>query len=248
MIMRKRRKSIKYILIVLLLLALAALLLFKFIFVVRNAEVTGIQSYTSDSVVRNAQIDFGGSVFRINEREIAHNINATGKIAYDSMEIRYPDTLVLHVHERRATAMAAYAGLVLILDENGTVIKTEAQAPDSDLIYISQFDISAYGIGESVTANVQQTEAYCAVAQAVLANNAQAYVSELDLSDTNNIVIITRTGIKVKLGDASNMDSKIAWMKSAVSDLEARGSNSGTLDVASGTKADFMPYTAADNE
>lgn len=248
MIMRRKRKGLKIILIILLLLALSAALLYKFLFVIRNAEVIGAQSYTPDSIVRSAQIDFGKSIFRIDENEIAHNINAAGRIAYDAAEIRYPDTLILYVHERQAAAMAAHAGLVLILDENGVVINTEAQIPNSDLMYISNFDISAYGIGETVNANPQQLEAYCAVAQAVQANNARAYVSELDLSDTNNIVIITRTGIRVQLGNASNMDSKIAWMKSAVSDLEARGSNSGTLDVASGTKADFMPYDAAGNE
>ena len=51
--------------------------------------------------------------------------------------------------------------------------------------------------------------------------------------------IITRRGIEVRLGNSENMPDKIAWMKSAVADLENRGQNGGVLDVSSGTKADY---------
>ena len=59
------------------------------------------------------------------------------------------------------------------------------------------------------------------------------------MSDVDNLRLITRTGIQVDLGDAENMDNKIAWMKGAVSDLERRGEGGGTLDVRSGSKADY---------
>ena len=59
------------------------------------------------------------------------------------------------------------------------------------------------------------------------------------MSDVENLRIITRTGIRVELGDAENMGNKIAWMKGAVADLERRGESGGTLDVRSGSKADY---------
>ena len=42
-----------------------------------------------------------------------------------------------------------------------------------------------------------------------------------------------------------NMQDKIAWMKGAVADLERRGEAGGTLDVRSGTKADYRAPVAA---
>jgi len=45
----------------------------------------------------------------------------------------------------------------------------------------------------------------------------------------------------VLLGDAENMERKVAWMLGALRDLEARGETLGRLDVASGSKADFLP-------
>ena len=52
---------------------------------------------------------------------------------------------------------------------------------------------------------------------------------------------VTRSGVVVKLGDMGNMDEKIRWLRSAVSDLETRGETRGTLDVSSGTRADYRP-------
>ena len=55
------------------------------------------------------------------------------------------------------------------------------------------------------------------------------------------ITAIARSGVIVKLGDTDNMDEKIRWLRSAVSDLETRGETRGTLDVSSGTRADYRP-------
>ena len=69
----------------------------------------------------------------------------------------------------------------------------------------------------------------------------RAYVSEISVADIADLRIVTRTGLNVALGDAGNIPSKIAWMASAVADLESRGEAAGQLDVASGTRADFLP-------
>jgi hypothetical protein len=53
------------------------------------------------------------------------------------------------------------------------------------------------------------------------------------------MLLITRTGITVDLGNRDKMVDKIAWMKSAVADLEQRGEAGGVLDVRSGSKADY---------
>ena len=80
-----------------------------------------------------------------------------------------------------------------------------------------------------------------AAVDAIRNQGAAIYVSELNVDDPLNLWITTRTGIRVELGDAQNMDGKILWLRSAVADLENRGEVKGTLDVSSGTKADFQP-------
>jgi len=66
-------------------------------------------------------------------------------------------------------------------------------------------------------------------------------VSELNVQDANSIYIYSRTGMRVELGDASNMERKVIWMAGALQDLESRGEITGRLDVSSGDKADYSP-------
>ena len=80
-----------------------------------------------------------------------------------------------------------------------------------------------------------------ATVEALKAHGAMAYASEINVEDVDDLRIITRTGITVLLGSADNMGDKIAWMAGALADLEARGEVHGSLDVSSGTKADFKP-------
>lgn len=243
--MKKRRGScLPAVLLALVLLAAVTFVLLRFVFVVRKVEVSGSVNISSEEVIRKAHIAFGESIFNIDEVEICRAINATGDICCEGVERDYPNTLILRVRQRKAAAMAFHGGKLVILDESGCAMQSLENAPDSDLVFASDFDVTSYTIGEVVSADERQLKDFCAVVQAVRRQGAAAYVSELKLTNENDLRIITRRGIEVKLGNGDNMDSKIAWLKSAAADLENRGQSGGILDVSSGTKAD---YRASEN-
>lgn len=190
-------------------------------------------------MVRAASIGFGQSMFRVNTQNISKGINALGGLCCEDVRLQYPDTIRISVRTRNRTAMALHLGKIHVLDENGYVVESLAQVPDEDLLYVSGMRVQGANVGEAIRADSAQLSAYCAVMQALRAHSAQIYVSELRLDDPDNLSMITRTGVNVRLGKAENLSDKIAWMKSAVADLEQRGEYGGTLDVSSGTKADY---------
>ena len=238
---RKRRQSKGWVVIMLLvLLALVAAVLFRYVFVVRYVEISGSHpSAPDETVTRAARIGFGTSIFRLNEEEMRAGVNALGAIRLDGVDVRYPNTVLLSVSERKPVAMLLHMAEIRLLDEGCCLVDSVENVPDTDLIYVNGMAVSAYTKGSPLVAREGQVEAYCAVMQAIGANGANAYVSEIELNDPDEIRLITRTGITVELGDMQNMQNKIAWMKSAVTDLEQRSEGGGTLDVRSGNKADY---------
>lgn len=237
---RRRRRNIKPLLIILLLLAVLIFVLTKFVFVVRSVDVLGNTGPVSqESVVRAASIKFGRSIFRVDEDEIMRNITGMGTIYPESVQLNYPDTVQIRVMPRNRVAMLLHMGKVRVLDEHGCVVESLDTVPDMDLVYLSSMSVQGCEAGKQIRADAGQLEAYCAVAAALLHHNAGSYVSELDLSDVEKLTLITRSGITVELGDTGRMNDKIAWMKSAVADLQSRGETGGTLDVSSATKADY---------
>ena len=242
--MRRRRRNRKWIFpVALLALVLICGLALRFVFVVRSVEVTGNTGVVSDeAVIRAARIGFGTSILKVDAREIEESINSTGKVKFEGMSIRYPDTVCIQVQNRNREAMMLHLGQIRILDGECCVIESLKDVPNMDMLYVSGIRVMRCEQGQQIQAGDGQVEAYCAVIDALNRNQADMYVSELKLEDPLDMTIITRTGITVSLGDTQKINNKIAWMKSAVADLEQRGERGGNLDVSSGTKADYsMP-------
>lgn len=224
------------------LLGASAVLILRFMFVVRNVEVRGdTGEISAENVVRVASVGFGESIFRVDCTEIESRINATGILYLSDVQIHYPDTVELMVEKRSRVTMLLYSGKNHVLDGEGFVVESVDQVPNEDLIYVSGMQLQGYATGELIRAGENQLKAYQAVVPAICRQSAGMYVSELKLDDAENIRIVTRGGITVQLGDSSSMENKIAWMKSAVADLERRGESGGTLDVSSGARADYRP-------
>ncbi len=235
-----RRSAGKWVaLAVLLVLVIACIVLLKYVFVVRNVVVQGETDTSDQEIMRIASIGFGTSIFELDSREIEENINGTGTLCMEEVVIHYPDTVELYVRTRSKDAMLLHMGKIQILDESGVVVESLSEVPASDLVYVSGLHVVDCRIGEQLRANSGQMEAYCAVMRALSAHGAKMYASEIHLSDPEEIRLITRNGITVLLGNRENMLDKVAWMKSAVSDLENRGEGGGTLDVRSANKADY---------
>ena len=236
---RRRGKRIWIGILALLVLALLAVWLLRSVFVVRSVEVTGNARVSDEEIVRAARVRFGASMLLVDEAELQRRLNATGAVCLERVEKRYPSTLVLGVRERNRAAMLLHMSKICVLDAEGCLMESLNDVPDTDLVYVSGMRVLNLEMGAPLRAAEGQAQAYCAVMRALQNQGANIYVSELDVSDVDNLRLITRTGIQVDLGDAENMDNKIAWMKGAVSDLERRGEGGGTLDVRSGSKADY---------
>lgn len=237
----RRSHSGRRALLLLAALALACVLLFKCVFVVRHVEANGSSNVSQEAIVRAARIRPGASIFGVDEAAVRRGVDTLGTVALEKLTLRYPDTVRLTVRERERAAMTLFMGRIRILDGDGFVVEATDEAPNMDLIYVAGLQINSAEPGSVIGAGEAQLAAYRAIISAIRQNGAAGYVSQVNLDDTAALTLFTRRGITVQLGDAQSMDDKIAWMKSAVADLEQRGESGGTLDVSSASKADYRP-------
>lgn len=215
------------------------LILVNRVFLVRSVRVEGEVSAGADEIARAAGVPFGEKMRDIDAERIRLALGTSGVYELVGLEKDYPFTLVLSVRERSRDAMVLHAGVILTLEKDGSVVETTTEVPDNGAIYVTGLDISGYQPGQTVAASAGRLQAMQTVIEALDAQDARAYVSELNVGNTYALYLYSRTGIRVSLGDAQNMDRKIIWMVGALRDLEARGEAGGSLDVSSGDKADY---------
>lgn len=238
--MKKRRKKKQrggWVLIVLLLLIL--FVLYRFVFVIRNVEVVGTTHLSVTDIVRAAELDYGNSIFLCNENNVRKGIDSLGEVSLVSLTRRYPSTIVIEVRDRTPVVVAVFQNKVVILDESAYVIGVGNDIPVG-CFYVDGLHITSVRPGTRLSADAAQLDAMKTVVSAIRSANASAYVTEVKLDDLQNIEIKTGNNITVQFGSSEEADRKAAWMRAAIADLVQRGQRGGTLDVSSGTKADFI--------
>ena len=223
------------------------LLLANVVFVVREVRVEGAGEVPEADVRRLSGIRLGARMSAVNVEAIRQDVESDGRVAFVSLDRSYPSRLVLTVRPRTLDALILQGGKLLVLDSDAYVVRIADQLPDSRIPYVSGIRATYYALGRQLDLSDGRCLAMKAVLEALKAQAATGYVSELNVSNTEDLRAITRTGMTVLLGNSDDMARKIAWMSGALADLEARGETDGLLDVSSGTKADYRPAERRDD-
>lgn len=237
-----RRRRALVVAALLLVLGLAVYLtLDRSVFVARDVQVEGNSTIPADDIIRAADLPLGSPMREVSEEKARAALKSSGTVELVSLEKHYPSLVVLNVRERRCDAVVSYAGVILTMERDGTVISQPSAMPETDAVYVTGLNVTGWQPGEVVSAPASQLEALVTTLDALYDNAATGYVSELNVSNPHALYLYSRTGMRVDLGDSADMDDKVLWMVSVLPDLEARGETSGRLDVSSGDKADHSP-------
>ncbi len=219
---------------------LALLLLANVVFVVREVKVVGAGEVPEADVRHLSGIALGSHIGSVNAEKVRQAVESDGRVAFVGLRKRLPHTVVLEVRPRTMDAVILLGGKILTLDSDGYVAAVD-EMPETGAVYVTGLKASYYTLGRQLDTADGRVAAMKAVLEALKAHGATGYAAELNVSDTADLRLITRTGMTVRLGNAASMDDKIAWMAGALADLEARGETTGQLDVSSATKADYAP-------
>lgn len=236
-----KRKIGLTMIVALAILGIILVVIWLKLFVVRSVVIEGNVQASHEEIVRAAHVEFGGHISKVNDDQIRSNLESSGKYALDGVSVKYPNTVILTVRERTRDAVVINGGQYLVLDSDGYVVESLSAMPENSGIYVYGLNATSYRIGGRITAPEDRLANMKIVLDAARQQWAAEFISDVDIGSSEDIKATTRTGIIVELGSVENMDDKMLWLRSAVSDLEARGETRGTLDISSGDKADFKP-------
>lgn len=225
------------------LLALAVGVLLKSqVFVIRNIEVDHVETVAPNDVIRKAGLSLGGSVFAADETKIRQNFEREGLVAFDRLERRLPDTIRLIVHERERRAVVNYLGVALVIDDQGYVMEQLGEMPGYGLTVVTGVRATNYQVGQRLASDVPlQVESMLKVLSAIQAQSLSERISELNVADLDNMYMMEKGGMMVKIGDETRMEDKLVWMRSVLDQqLYPQGKNTGILDVSSGSSAVYV--------
>lgn len=225
--------------------AAAYFLITNYLFVVRSVGVQMAETgrFTPQQVVLQSGLQLGTRMDRIDEAAIAQQLDSTGWLKLDDVQLEYPNRVQLVVSERKPAALVSHVSTMLVTDADGVLIEQVASEPNyPDCVYVTDVDVKRAQPGQVLQSGTRgKIEAMVALLQGFEEVPCQELISWATLENPQNIRMYSTNHVWVEMGEGENMADKLRWTEAALTDLIARDEKLGTLNVSSGRHADYAP-------
>ena len=207
------------------------------VFVLHRVTVEGNSLYTPEEIIQKSGLTDGADIFDVAEDRVRRAL-AANDITLVSMTVNYPDHVLLVVEEQHAVAAVNCAGVILVLDSQGRIMDRLTSVPEGKYVQISGMDVSLNAQGTNIESGKRwQLDDMSKVLGGLIDRNMLASVAELNVADRYNLYLVSRSGIKIVLGDDEMLSDKLMWAESVLAQLTQEGVHRGILDVSTGKNA-----------
>ncbi|NLI21150.1 MAG: FtsQ-type POTRA domain-containing protein [Clostridiales bacterium] len=243
---RRRSRAITSRLIFVLAVAVAGIILLQgTVFRLRTVYVIGNVQKTAQQVAAASGLVKGLNIFSISEEEVRRNLSSDHTIIFLGLQKDYPSTIYLYISERQAVAITQWLGMQYTLDAEGIVMsENNSMVLPTDLPCVTGLQVTNVHVGQKLNVRNQvQMQAYYDIMSELALQYYSDQIREMNLSDPENLYLLTATGISVRLGTHEHMRAKIGALRTDIAYLQQLGKTSGVLDVSIPEDAKYRPET-----
>lgn len=232
----RRRGRGRFLALVILLCA-ASLLIKSRVFTLKEIVIEGNERFSDAEIAAISGLVLGEDTLKIEKTRISGNFSRSNYVELDSVEILYPDRVLLRVRERCPCATVSCAGVILVIDDEGVILERRATMPEEALLTVSM-DVSLGAQGRVIeAAKASQREDMTRILEALETQNMTELISEVNVRDGFNLYLVSRTGVQIILGDSNDLSEKLVWARRVLEKLTEQGVMSGVMDVSTGKNA-----------
>ena len=152
------------------------------------------------------------------------------------------------MQERTPAAYISYCGILYIMDSRGMVLYSSDDADNPpDLLRLEGLNIRSCGVGRKIALlNDTQLNIYMEVMRELKALKMTDTVSELYVSDVDNIYLGTADGFSVRMGSSSRIHAKLRALLLTHDALIYLEKGAGTIDVSTPEYPTYIPETTTE--
>ena len=245
---KKKAGVSKYLIIGSLVTIAVLLVLHLIVFRVREIRVTGNRLVSAQDVIRFSGIRYGSGMLDLNEEQTEQRFTASalsaaaseGNYNFYSLQFRYlerqfPGTVIIAVKEREPCCWLTWCGILYVMDKNRMVLfeSEDSGIGVADLPEVQGLDIrsgSKAGQTMMLTSSLQES-VFSELFLEMKIMDCTRLIQNVDLSNISSILLVTRDGYTVSLGDRNNIHAKLRSMLLVREELLRQGQQGGTINV-----------------
>lgn len=232
---QKKRHSTVVLIILATLTAIFLILRFA-VFTVGEIQVTGNNEIPASEIIRISGIRNGDFILTLDEKAIGQRITSDYRLQFRYMLREFPHTVVLAVREREECCWLTYCGITYVMDKNRMVMREE-ESPDfqpENLVEVKGLEVrSNTMVGQEIMlGNEKQQEILSSLFLHMKVLGCTGEIKEADISNTDSILLETRDGYTVSLGDVEDLHAKLRSMLLVRDELHQMQRAGGTINVS----------------
>lgn len=224
----KIRKQAKIVFGVILFVIIVTLLLCSPIFDIRNIEVSGNLKNSKEKIISFSGLELHTNIFKFNKGLIRENIKENAYIENVEITRKLPSTVEIKVEEREAKYMLQFADSYVYINNQGYMLEISNEKLDVPILIGFTTDLSNIKAGNRINvADLNKMNMVIKIYEAAKSNGLGELITKIDISNEKNYtIILEKEGKTVYLGDCSELNTRILYLKSI---LETSQGKSGEL-------------------
>ncbi|NLU35453.1 MAG: FtsQ-type POTRA domain-containing protein [Clostridiales bacterium] len=222
------------------------------VFQIKNIIVTCSGSLDENAIINASGINPGDNIFKISREQVRKRIESSPPFpVVEGISLKLPDEIHIIVEERVPAALVPYLSSYIMIDSSGFVLDIFKQTHDPSYPVVEGVAISKLTKGSPL--ELDQNGNYRQKVLIRLLESLEQWevidmIAVIYMDNPDDILLVTRDEIRVKLGQAVDLDRKLGWLKSdAYAEVIAKG-EPGILDVSVPGKAVFNPHNQTGDE
>lgn len=211
-----KRRIPKPIIITIITIIVLLLVLSSSLFGIRKIEIDGNQKLTDDSIISLSKLELYQNIFKFNKLEVINNIKDNAYIENVNVSRKLPGTVKITITEREPKYMLQLADSYAYINNQGYILEITTEKLELPILIGISTDNSDIVPGNRINVeDLKKLDKVIKIYETAKSNELSDLITKIDISDDNNYaLILEKEGKKVYLGECSNLNTKLLYLKS----------------------------------
>ena len=224
----KMRKQAKVVFGIVIFIVIFILVLCSPIFDIKNIETEGNLQISNEKLISISSLQLHTNIFKFNKGIIKEKIKENAYI--DTVEVtrKLPSTVQITVTERVPKYMLQFADSYVYINNQGYMLEISNEKLEIPILIGFTTDLSNIKAGNRINVeDLKKMDMVIKIYEAAKSNGLGELITKIDISNEKNYsIILEKEGKKVYLGECTELNTRILYLKSI---LETLNGKSGEL-------------------
>lgn len=192
------------------------------LFNIAEISVTGNNTILQDTIISLSEVKVGENIYKTSKKKISQRIKQNAYV--DSVEVKrmLPNKIELTIKERTATYMLEYAGSFVYINNQGYILEITSNPIDVPIIMGYHTSQEELQIGSRLNEeDLNKLEMVLKIIDSSQSSGIVSKINRINIENKQNYTLHLEEEKKiVYLGDASNLSSRMLYLKAVLSDTK----------------------------